>query len=109
MVVSKPSAALGRDLPAFMRRNAPVPYVFFPEPGDQQPWPNNAACWSPATPQMDASMPRTERLVVPKSPLERRTSGSSSRGTPNSSQSSSLHAWLLMSYNIVRDAFVGSV
>jgi len=46
---------------------------------------------------------------TPKSPLDGRTSGRDATLTPNNPHNSSLHVWALMSYSIVRDAFVGSV
>jgi hypothetical protein len=54
------------------------------------PWPNAAACWSPAQPVIGISAPRKLAAVDPKLPLDRRTSGRMHRGTPKMPQSSSL-------------------
>ena len=61
-------------------------------PGEKQAWPKRAACWSPTMPRhgdagRDAAAGPT---VTPKRPLDGRTSGSASRGTPSSSPSSAL-------------------
>ena len=79
-------------------------------PGSKQAWPNSAACWSPATPEigMPAGTP-TPTAVVPKRPDDGRTSGRHAAGTPSRSQSSSDHDSVRMSNSIVREAFDGSV
>ena len=52
-----------------MRVKQPVPYVFFAWPGRKQAWPNKAAGWSPALPQMGiparASNPGMPGATVP--------------------------------------------
>ena len=108
-VVRIPFPGSGRICPVFRRRKAPVPYVFFPCPALKQPWPNSAACWSPATPRIEIGAPKCSRPAVPKSPLEVRTSGSTDRSTSKRSHNSWLHARSPMSYRSVRDALVGSV
>ncbi len=39
-------------LPVFIIQKHPVPYVFFTSPCSTHNWPNKAACWSPAIPQI---------------------------------------------------------
>ena len=56
-------------------------------PGSKQPCPTVAACWSPAMPRMRIGPPNSSGSVVPNSPAQSRTSGSSAIGTSNSSQS----------------------
>ncbi len=53
--------------------------------------------------------PRTGREVSPNLPLDADTSGSAATGTPSRSHSSSLQRSSVMSNNMVREAFDGSV
>ena len=90
-VVSSPCFDMGRSVPVFKSRNAPVPYVFFACPGSTQPWPKRAACWSPAMPATGSSVPRCSGSHTPNDPFELRTSGRASRRTPKSRSRSSSH------------------
>jgi hypothetical protein len=79
-------------------------------PTSKQVCPNSADCWSPAMPAMGSSSPRNERgSVVAISPQDGTTSGSASRGTPNSEHSSSLQPPFSRSKSRVRDALETSV
>ena len=50
-------------------------------PGSVQPCPNSAACWSPATPATGTAAPSRSGVVVPNTPLDGRTAGSTASGT----------------------------
>jgi hypothetical protein len=103
MVVTSDSEATRRS-PMFISRKAPVPNVFLAMPGEKHAWPNNAACWSPATPATGMAPP--SRDVAAKRPEEGRTSGSNEGGTPNASSSSGCQRRSKMSYIRVREALV---
>ena len=97
-------------MPILRRTKLPVPYVFFAMPTFVHACPNNAACWSPAIPEIGIPFgtPGTS-VVTPNRPLDGRTVGRTDMGTPRSSHISALHCNVLMSNNIVRLAFEGSV
>ena len=92
------------------RTKLPVPYVFFAMPTLVHACPNNAACWSPAIPEIGIPFgtPGTS-VVTPNRPLDGRTVGRTDMGTPSSSHISALHCNVLMSNSMVRLAFEGSV
>src|ERR1051325_8215715 len=50
-------------------------------PAVWQPWPNSAACWSPATPAMRSGSPKTPAGTQPNAGAEGCTSGRMARGT----------------------------
>ena len=75
-VVRRPFFEAILSSPVFIRRKQPVPYVFFASPFSKQHWPNNAACWSPATPHIIISSPNTVLSVVAKLLIDGLTSGS---------------------------------
>ena len=85
----------------------PVPYVAFTSPGAKQPWPNRAACWSPAMPASGTAAPSSSASAT--TPADGTTAGRIDRSTPKSSSSSSSQLPVSMSNSIVRDAFVTSV
>ena len=109
MVVSNPCSELTAFSPVFIKRKQPVPYVFLLFPASKQHCPNNAACWSPATPAIGIGCPRIEAAVCPYISEEAFTSGSMQTGISNlqSSSSSQQRSWML--YNMVREALVTSV
>ncbi len=78
-------------------------------PGRKQAWPIAAACWSPAIPAIGIAVPNSPASVLPKSPSVSRISGSSRRGMPKASSSSSSQVRRLRSNSIVREALVTSV
>src|SRR5437868_438168 len=63
-VVSIPAAGEGHAAPTFNSTKLPVPYVFLAIPGVKQACPNNAACWSPATPEIGIPAVHPEAAAV---------------------------------------------
>ena len=63
-------------------------------PASKQPWPNSAACWSPAMPAIGSWTSNRPGAVVPKIRLLPWTSGSMASGTSNSRHSSAVPALL---------------
>ena len=61
--------------PMFINIKHPVPYVFLAAPGSKQACPNNAACWSPATPLIGMETPNISLDVSPITLDEGTTSG----------------------------------
>src|ERR1041384_5809380 len=53
-------------------------------PAVWQPWPNSAACWSPATPAMRSGSPKTPAGTMPNACAEGCTFGRMARGTRRS-------------------------
>ncbi len=66
MVVKSPCVEKTGLFPVFIKRKQPVPYVFLALPAVKQFCPNNADCWSPATPVMGISPPNIDLCVFPK-------------------------------------------
>src|SRR5919197_3146588 len=107
MVVIRPDDDVETSRPVFINTNEPVPYVFFVAPGLKQAWPNSAACWSPAIPEMGTAAPKKALgSVTPNRPDEGIASGSTDRGTPSRPDRSRSQSRPRMSNSIVREAFV---
>src|SRR5205809_2278283 len=81
MVVIRPDEDMCASGPVFIKTNDPVPYVFLVAPGVKQAWPNNAACWPPAIPEMGIAAPKNAAgSLVPNLPDDGRTCGSTAEG-----------------------------
>ncbi len=79
-------------------------------PTAKQVCPNSADCWSPAIPAIGSSRPANARgSEVAMWPHDGTMSGSASRGTPNSSHSSSDQSPASRSNSSVREALETSV
>jgi len=106
IVVNKPWLDWIASSPVFISRKQPVPYVFLHSPGSKQPCPNNAACWSPATPAMGISLLNTPGVVNPYTQLEGFTSGNIDFGISNLVRISSSHSKVWILNNMVLEALV---
>ena len=62
-VVSRPCVEGTMEVPVFMSRKRPVPYVFLASPS-RHLWPRVAACWSPTEP-LTGTPSRHPRHTVP--------------------------------------------
>ena len=79
--------------------------MFFAIPGSKHACPNNAACWSPASPAIGISAPpKVCGSVCPYTQLEGFTSGSIDLGIPNSLKISSSHFKSFILYSKVLEA-----
>ncbi len=97
-----------RARPTFASTKVPVPYVAFTSPGAKQPWPNRAACWSPAMPASGTAAPSSSASAT--TPAEGTTAGRIDRGRPRRARAARRPSCpVSMSSSIVRDAFVTSV
>ena len=96
-------------VPVFIITKQPVPYVFFTMPGLIHIWPNKAACWSPAIPEIGISPSKCSFTVCPYISLLCFTSGSIPAGIPKTCSSSSSHFMLWILKSIVLQALVTSV
>ena len=108
-VVRRPFREKTGRSPVCWRMKQPVPYVFFALPASKQPWPYNAACWSPAMPAIGSARPKRDASVSAATPLLSTTEGIIAAG-----MFSSLSMWSSQRpsrrlYSIVRDAFVASM